>query len=187
MTPRSLLPPNQNAIENALALSRRPAVDPSALRYLSDAAHCPAPLLPWLAWARSVDRFEAATTEEQQRAVIASSISVHRRKGTVAAVRQVFRDLGLGEVTIDEGANGHSYDGSVSYDGFANYDDVSGWAEYRVQIDKLLSVEQAVLAREILADVAPVRCHLWGLDFTGAELLYNNLAAYDGSYTYGVA
>ncbi|GLS03506.1 hypothetical protein GCM10007860_06500 [Chitiniphilus shinanonensis] len=190
MTVRSVLPPNRTALEDALAITRRPQADPAALRYLSDAARCPAPLLPWLAWLawqRSVDRFDSATTEAQQRALIASAIDVHRHKGTVAAVRQVFRDLGLGEVTLDEGANGHAYDGSVSYDGFANYDDVGGWAEYRVHIDKLLSVSQATLAREILADVAPVRCQLWGLDFTGAELLYNDLAAYDGGYTYGVA
>ncbi|GAA5785112.1 phage tail protein I [Chitiniphilus shinanonensis] len=187
MTRRELLPANRTLLEHALALVMANRVDASALRDLYSAERCPAPLLPWLAWSLSVDRFDSAGTEARQRALIASSIRVHRMKGTVASVRQVFRDLGLGEVTIDEGANGHRYDGAASYDGFSNYDDIGGWAEYRVHIDKLLSVEQALLAREILADVAPVRCQLWGLDFTGAELLYNNLAAYDGGYTYGVA
>jgi phage tail P2-like protein len=50
--------------------------------------------LPWLAWERSVENFDAAINEEQQRELIKTSIRVHRRKGTVAAVREVFRALG---------------------------------------------------------------------------------------------
>ncbi|MGC0151882.1 phage tail protein I [Chromobacterium vaccinii] len=184
---RHLLPPNRTALEAALADALALELDPSALRGLADSARCPAAVLPWLAWERSVEQFDAAKTDEERRALIASSVDVHRHKGTIAAVRQVFRDLGLGEVQIDEGTGGYRYDGAVAYDGFPSYGDADGWAEYRVRIDKLLSVEQARAARALLADVAPARCVLFGLDFSGAELIYNDMATYDGGYTFGVA
>jgi phage tail P2-like protein len=184
---RALLPPNRTNLEAALADAGRFDLDPTPLSWLDDAERCPAAFLPWLAWERSVENFDAATTEEQQRALIRTSFEVHRHKGTVAAVRKVFRALGLGEVQIDEGNDNYRIDGQASYDGFATYGSPNGWAEYRVRIDKLLSVKQACTARALLADVAPARCWLWGIDFTGAELIYNDLAAYDGGYTYGVA
>lgn len=184
---RHLLPPNRTPLEAALADAGQFDLDPTPLRWLADANRCPAAFLPWLAWARSVELFDAAATEEQQRALIRSSIDVHRHKGTIGAVRQVFRTLGLGEISIDEGTNGYCYDGALSYDGFGSYDDPAGWAEYRIRIDKLLSVAQAEGARRLLSAVAPARCHLWGIDFTNAELIYNDMAAFDGSYTYGVA
>ncbi|WP_047237349.1 phage tail protein I [Chromobacterium subtsugae] len=184
---RHLLPPNRTALEAALADALALNLDASALRGLADSARCPAVVLPWLAWARSVEQFDAARTEAEQRALIASSFDVHRRKGTIAAMRQVFRDLGLGEVAIDEGTGGYRYDGTGAYDGFASYGDPDGWAEYRVRIDKLLSVEQAGVARALLADIAPARCMLFGLDFSAADLIYNDMASYDGAYTFGVA
>ncbi|MEJ8675361.1 phage tail protein I [Chromobacterium amazonense] len=183
-----LLPPNRSALEAALADACQIDLETANLRGLADSSRCPDALLPWLAWAWSVENLDAASTVEKQRALIRSSLDVHRHKGTVAAVRQVFRDLGYGEVVIDEGNQIFTYNGRATYDGFASYgDQLSGWAEYRVQIDKLLNIEQAQRARDILADVAPARCVLWGLDFTGAALLYNDIAAYDGNYTYGVA
>ncbi|WP_047238104.1 phage tail protein I [Chromobacterium subtsugae] len=184
---RQLLPPNRTPLEAALADMLALDLNTTALRGLADSARCPPALLPWLAWERSVEQFDAARTEEERRALVASSVDVHRRKGTLSAVRQVFRDLGLGEVQIDEGTGGYRYDGAAAYDGFASFGDPDGWAEYRVRIDKLLSVEQAAAARALLTDIAPARCLLWGLDFGGAELIYNDMAAYDGGYTFGVA
>lgn len=148
-----------------------------------------AALLPILAEEYSLldDGWELAETEEAQRAMLKGAIRLHRIKGTPAAIREVFSMLGLGAVEIDEGTNGYCYDGTLSYDGFGSYDNPAGWAEYRVRIDKLLSLAQADGARRLLAAVAPARCHLWGIDFTNAELIYNDMVAFDGSYTYGVA
>jgi phage tail P2-like protein len=184
---RYLLPPNRTPLESAVADACHADISAEPLRGLADADRCPVALLPWLAWSRSVDSFDAAAGEERQRALIRQSIDIHRRKGTVAAVRDVFRALGLGEVAIDQGTNGYCYDGAATYDGFASYDNPAGWAEYRVAVDKLLSVQQAEAARAVLADVAPVRCVLWGIDFSAANLIYNDEAVFDGSYTYGVA
>jgi hypothetical protein len=77
-------------------------------------------------------------------------------------------------------------DGTLTADGFGTAGDPDGWVEYRVQIDKLLSVEQSRIAHAVLADVAPARSVLWGIDFTGASLIANGIAIADGSYTAGV-
>ncbi|MBN3005584.1 phage tail protein I [Chromobacterium alkanivorans] len=183
---RALLPPNRTPLEAALADATTLALNPTALRWTSDSSRCPVALLPWLAWERSVEGFDAAINEEQQRELIRQSISVHRRKGTVSAVRDVFRALGLGEVVIQEGNNHYIADGTLTADGFGTAGDPDGWVEYRVQIDKLLSVEQANTARAVLADVAPARSVLWGIDFTGASLIANGFAIADGAYTAGV-
>ncbi|GHD59850.1 phage tail protein I [Jeongeupia chitinilytica] len=183
---RSLLPPNRTWLEEALAVALAPDIDPSALRDLYSAERCPAPFLPWLAWARSVDRFDAAQTEAQQRALIASSIEVHRHKGTVAAVRQVFRDMGLGEIEIEEGRGGYLRDGRQRRDGFAmRGDGRTEWAVYRIKCFNLLSVAQAEEARQLLASIAPARSHLYGIDFSSAALVRNGYARRDGNYTRG--
>lgn len=62
---------------------------------------CPVDLLPWLAWAFSVDEWDTEWSEAQKRASIAASYSIHRRKGTIGAVRRAIAALGL-EVEIIE-------------------------------------------------------------------------------------
>lgn len=183
---RALLPPNRTQLEAAIADATTHELDPTPVRWTSDSARCPSALLPWLAWERSVENFDAAINEEQQRTLIRQSIRVHRRKGTVSAVRDVFRALGLGEVEIQEGNNHYIADGKLTADGFGTAGDPDGWVEYRAQIDKLLSIDQANIAHAVLADVAPARSILWGIDFTGASLIANGFAIADGAYTAGV-
>ncbi|WP_114154054.1 phage tail protein I [Chromobacterium haemolyticum] len=92
---RQLLPPNCTALESALADALAVDLDVSPLRGLADSARCPAALLPWLAWAMSVDSWDAALTERQQRALIRESIPIHKRKGTAGAVRRAMAALGI--------------------------------------------------------------------------------------------
>ena len=56
---------------------------------------CPEALLPWLAWALSVDDWDSLWPESIKRNLIAESISIHRIKGTVSAIRRVLRVLGV--------------------------------------------------------------------------------------------
>lgn len=97
-----LLPPSATLAERALegAVSRLSSV-PVPVGQVWDPATCPAGVLPWLAWALSVDDWDASWSEAQKRAAIAASIQVHRRKGTVGAVRRALQALGY-EVEIDE-------------------------------------------------------------------------------------
>jgi phage tail P2-like protein len=83
----SLLPPNATPQETAIeAATARIAEVPVPNATLWTPATCPAALLPWLAWALSVDEWDGTWPEARQRAVIAASIGVHRRKGTRGAV-----------------------------------------------------------------------------------------------------
>jgi len=98
----TLLPPNATAAERAMdmAAARIESV-PAPARHMWNPDTCPASLLPWLAWAFSVDGWDPNWSEAQKRATIKASYSVHRRKGTVGAVRRALAALGL-NVTIVE-------------------------------------------------------------------------------------
>ena len=84
----SLLPHNATPQEVALDLTtaRIGGVDVPT-KAIWNPETCPEDVLPWLAWAFSVDQWDAAWTVEQKRAVVAASINVHKRKGTPGAVK----------------------------------------------------------------------------------------------------
>ncbi len=83
----SLLPPNSTATERALEYAMGRIEDvPNPVATVRDPAQCPAPLLPWLAWAHSVDEWSEHWTEETKRQVIADSALQHSRRGTVGAI-----------------------------------------------------------------------------------------------------
>jgi phage tail P2-like protein len=71
-------------------------VESATITTLKDPATCPAALLPYLAWERSVDVWDPAWPEATKRAVIAAAPDVHRHKGTVYAVKAV-----LGALQVD--------------------------------------------------------------------------------------
>lgn len=92
------LPGNASELERSMAdldWSRLSAVEVSIVRSLTDPATCPLDLLPWLAWAMSVDVWDPAWPEATKRAVIAAAPQAHRLKGTRKAVRLVLEALGL--------------------------------------------------------------------------------------------
>lgn len=91
----SLLPTGSSTLERAAAeaLAAAQAL-PVALRDLWSPDRCPVALLPYLAWAFSVDRWDAAWSEATKRAVIRAAFYVHQHKGTIAALRRVVEPLG---------------------------------------------------------------------------------------------
>lgn len=90
-----LLPPAQTRLEAALGRSMPPVgLTPEVIATLWNPATCPAALLPWLAWALSVDEWDTAWSEATQRAVCAASFPIHRKKGTVGAVRRAMAAIG---------------------------------------------------------------------------------------------
>lgn len=90
----SILPPNASTLEKGMeAASAVPAL-PVPLRDLWNPATCPASLLPWLAWALSVDNWDAGWPIAVRRAVIANAIAVQRKKGTVGAVARAIASFG---------------------------------------------------------------------------------------------
>ncbi|XTF14460.1 phage tail protein I [Escherichia coli] len=95
MSDNRLLPVGSSVLEVAAA---RAAADiervPVPLRTLWNWRTCPVRLLPYLAWAFSVDRWDENWPEATKRSVIASAFFIHAHKGTIAALRRVVEPLG---------------------------------------------------------------------------------------------
>lgn len=95
MSNTRLLPVGSSPLEVAAA---RACADientPVPLRHLWNADTCPANLLPWLAWAFSVDRWDENWPEATKRDVIRNAWFIHAHKGTIGAVRRVVEPLG---------------------------------------------------------------------------------------------
>lgn len=91
----TLLPPNATALERqaADALAQIERV-PVPIRDLLDPDRCPVELLPYLAWAFSVDRWNSAWPESAKRGAIKSAYFIHAHKGTLGALRRVVEPLG---------------------------------------------------------------------------------------------
>lgn len=92
---RPLLPGNATALER-LATQALAEIErvPVPIRDLVSPERCPVALLPYLAWAFSVDRWEAGWSEATKRQVIRSAWFVHAHKGTIGALRRVVEPLG---------------------------------------------------------------------------------------------
>ncbi|MCI3205833.1 MULTISPECIES: phage tail protein I [Pandoraea] len=92
---RSLLPPNATPLERAVAIALSDIERvPVPLRDLWNVRTCPVDLLPILAWTVSVDRWDDAWPEATKRDVIRKSFWLHKRKGTITALRRAVEPLG---------------------------------------------------------------------------------------------
>lgn len=100
--PTSLLPPNATRFERDLEiLSRRLDVIPTPLRDLVNVETIPERFMPWLAFTRSVDSWNPGWSPRVKRNLIASSIDLHRRKGSAGSVRAIVRAFG-GQIALRE-------------------------------------------------------------------------------------
>jgi phage tail P2-like protein len=90
-----LLPGNATELERnaAEALAQIERV-PVPLRDLWNPDTCPVELLPYLAWAFSVDRWSPAWPVSAKRAAIRAAYFIHAHKGTIGALRRVVEPLG---------------------------------------------------------------------------------------------
>lgn len=97
-----LLPPNATATERAISstLSRADSIN-VPIRALWRPYDCPERLLPWLAWALSVDEWDEQWSEAQKRNAIDASVYLHRHKGTPAAVQRAV-DLIFDDAEVEE-------------------------------------------------------------------------------------
>jgi phage tail P2-like protein len=95
MGAQQLVPKNSTRLEiqAAQALAEIQRV-PIPLRQLCNPNTCPVAVLPYLAWAFSVDRWDSNWSEATKRAAIRSSRYIHAHKGTIGALRRVVEPLG---------------------------------------------------------------------------------------------
>lgn len=184
----SLLPPNRTGAEAALEAGIRAGTpDLSAIAQLMDPERCPPDLLMWLAWGFSVDVWDEGWSEETRRAVASGSVDVHRRKGTVAAVRDVIRSAGFNDIEINERFGWEVADGTHLADGSVTGAPPDHWTEYRVTVRRLISIEQAAQIRALLEATAPARSTLKAIEFQEAAGLADGALIADGTYTAGSA
>jgi phage tail P2-like protein len=97
-----LLPPSATSQERAIAAATSRVSDvPVPIRTLWNAQTCPVDLLPWLAWALSVDTWYSDWTEVRKRAVIAAAVNTARFKGTKKAVSEALAALSASSVIVE--------------------------------------------------------------------------------------
>ena len=100
-----LLPPNATPTERALSEAMDRVGDvPVIVKQVWNPDTAPVNILPWLAWAFSVDSWDSDWTEQQKRNAIKSAVASQRIKGTIGAVKKQLSALGV-EVEIHEWFN----------------------------------------------------------------------------------
>lgn len=93
----NLLPPNATAIEQAIEAAASRAADlPVEIRTTWNPDTCPASLLPWLAWALSIDSWKPEWPEAVKRARVKNAVAIQRRKGTAKSVLDTVNAFGAG-------------------------------------------------------------------------------------------
>lgn len=183
-----MLPDNSGPAEIAMATAIAAAFAfdvPNAT--LWDPLRCPAIFLPWLAWALSVDEWNADWSEGAKRAVVAEAAMIHRIKGTPTSVRRALISAGYGDAVIEERFGARQYDATIPRDGTVARAGASAWAEYRIILARPMSIEQAAQVRRILSATAPARSKLKALDYQEAANLYNSTVPRDGTFSRGVS
>lgn len=188
MADTSLLPPSATKQERAIANSLARLTDiPVPIRALYNAQTCPVNMLPWLAWAYSVEEWDSHWPEATKRAVIAVSVAVHRIKGTPASIKMALDAAGYRNAEVLEGVGAWVLDGSHKLDGSRYFGDADGtkWARYRVKLANPIANSQVEQVKRILSNTAPARCHLDALDFTQVAFILNGTIRLDGSYNLG--
>lgn len=167
MTDR-LLPVGSSQLEIAAALASAQIESiPVPLRKLWNTQECPINLIPYLAWAWSVDHWDENWPADIKRSVVAASIFIHRHKGTIGALRRVVEPLGYVIKVIEWWKNG----------------DVPG--TFRLEVDVLetgITDETFYELERLIADAKPCSRHLIGLSINAvvSGAVYVAVASYDG-------
>lgn len=194
----TLLPPSAGAwMRHTETVTTRLSAITVALRTLWTPTACPVELLPYLAWALSVDRWDKSWPAEKKIAAIQQSYWQHRRKGTRAAVRRVIESMGF----------------SATFAEWFDTGDQPGTFRLEVDVNEIGLTEKALAElNRLIADAKPVSRHLAQMNIAikvtgdisvGAVLqcgdiltvypqdyepdesvLYNGIIFHDGNYIY---
>lgn len=187
-TPTTILPPSSTPLERALdqTAGARLAALPAVVASLWNADTCPAVLLPYLAWAMSVDEWNDGWGVEKKRAVIKESRHIHQHKGTLSAIKRALAAIGQPDATIIERGNYIRHNGAALRNGTHTRAGSGGWASYRVILTQPVTIDMAQQIKRLLASVQRNCIVLTAIDYKQAALRHNGAATRNGSYTRGV-
>lgn len=180
-----MLPRNASRLERAISQTSGRFTPARVLPTIWNAATCPAALLPWLAWALSVDEWSYGWSTAKKRAVVAAALAVHERKGTPAAIRTSLTALGQHDADIIERADSIRRNGSAVRNGMHRRRGLGGWPTFRVVLRRPVTVDQALQIKRLL-DATKRNCvQLLAIDFAAAALRRNGEHIRNGAYTRG--
>ena len=185
-----LLPPNATKLERDLAdlISQALSVLDApieAIKTLKNPLTCPVAFLPWLAWARHVDVWSDAWSEERKRQVVAESYATHAIKGTLASVNRVLVDAGYSDCKIQE-IEASLFDGTNKFNGKIAYNS-GDWYKVTIVMNRAITTTEATTIRRIVLANLPARCELAGLIYNTGTKTFNGTFTYNGTFNYGVA
>lgn len=90
-----LLPQGSCELEKkAAAIAQYAVRNPIIIADLINPERCPEPLLPYLAWALSVDKWDEKWSDTVKRTAIKQSFFIHKHKGTIGAIKRVIEPIG---------------------------------------------------------------------------------------------
>jgi len=164
----TILPPSSTRLERIAArVCASLGEIPIPLRQLWNPWTCRADLLPYLAWAFSVDRWDENWPVDTKRQAVADAFYLHKFKGTTGAIRRVVKPFGY-LIKVHEWWNIDTVPGSFTIDIGVQDQGISD-ATYR-ELERLI------------AGVKPCSRHLLAMNLhlqtTGA--FYMNAASYSG-------
>jgi len=182
----TLLPRNSSKLERDLeaALSR---FDPAKrVPELWNGSTCPASMLPWLAWAVSVDDWDPTWGEERKRAAVNESIPIHEHKATPSAIMRAMAVRGHSDAILIERAACIRHNGEAIRNGYRRRGGPAMWATFGIILKRPITVD---LAADILRMIKAVKrncCHLLYMDYSKAALRHNGYTTRSGAYTRGL-
>lgn len=164
----SLLPPHATPLMQRIEQACEKATTlPVPLRTLWDPGTCPPALLPYLAWALSVDRWDASWSTEAKRDAIRQAYFIHRRKGTISAIRRVIENMGY----------------SVDIEEWWEVAGPAGTFYLTIEVMNVGITEDIVNELErLIGDAKPVSRHIAGINIivSAAGVLNVGVASYEG-------
>lgn len=189
---QSLLPPFEDKrlheIEKfSASIIEKLLIEVKPIDNIFDPQKCDVKFLPYLAYAKGVDIWNEAFTEQNKRNLIAASLKLHKLKGTVWAMQEVLKALDMASdeepADIKEGLC-IKYDGSHKSDGIYNHGDKSKWRYYTIKLAKPVTIKKGLAARDLLEQYAPKRSILKIITYSKLNA-YDKTIKYDGTYSHG--
>ncbi|HBV1483194.1 phage tail protein I [Escherichia coli] len=144
-----LLPPSASRMERVAArVCASLGEVPVPLRQLWNPWTCRADLLPYLAWAFSVDRWDEAWPINTKRKAVADAFYLHKYKGTTGAMRRVVEPFGF-FIRVNEWWNIDTAPGTFTLD--------IGVQDQGITEDTYLELER------LISDAKPCSRHMIGM------------------------